>query len=428
MNGLKVSIICLMFVFKCDLFAQVQKDTLKITQQQADQLFLSNNLQLLASRFNIGASEASIAQAKLWDNPNITVEQNIYNQYTKKYFDITATGNTGIQIQQLFRLAGKRNKQIQLASISKDIAEFTFYDLLRALKYELHSDFNDLFYLNNSLKFYEKSIPTVKSTIKSIEGIYENHSILLSEILRLKSLLFSLETDRLTLINQISELENDFSVLINDQSSAIKYYLPELRLDRIENTTPEDLKPDSLVSIALENRPDYKIAKATVKSDEINLKLQKALAVPDITVAGIWSRQGSYIYDYYALQFSIDLPIFNRNQGNILMSQNNLDADSRLSEQTKLNVEREVKNAYNKAIETEKFYKSFDKKFTVEYSNMIFGVLANYQKRYITIIEFTDFYESYRNSVVQMNQLQNSRTDAFENLNYKVGTDVIKYQ
>jgi cobalt-zinc-cadmium efflux system outer membrane protein len=428
MSGLKVSVICLLFVSHCDFNAQVQKDTIKITQQQADQLFLSNNLQLLAYRFNIGASEAAIMQAKLWDNPNISIEQNIYNQYTKKYFDITATGNTGIQIQQLFKLAGKRNKQIQLASISKDIAEFTFYDLLRALKFELHSDFNDLFYLQQSLKFYDESIPSVKKTINSIEGVYESHSILLSEILRLKSLLFSLENDRLTLYNQISELENDISVLINDETSVNKYYSPDLNQEKIENTTLVNLVSDSLADIALENRPDYKIAKATVKSDEINLKLQKALAVPDLTVAGIWSRQGSYIYDYYALQFSIDLPIFNRNQGNILLSKNNLDADSKLLDQTRLNVEREVKNAYNKAIETERFYKSFDKKFTVEYKNMISGVLSNYQKRYITIIEFTDFYESYRNSIVQMNQLQNSRTDAFENLNYKVGTDVVKYQ
>jgi len=428
MCGLKVIVICLIFVFQCDLSAQMQKDTLKITQQQADKLFLNNNLQLLASKFNIGAAEAAIFQAKLWDNPNISIEQNIYNQYTKKYFDVTSTGNTGIQIQQLFRLAGKRNKQIQIASISKEIAEFTFYDLLRALKYELHSDFNDLFYLQQSLKFYNESIPSVKKTISSVEGVYESHSMLLSEILRLKSLLFSLENDRLTLINQISELENDLCVLINDRLSINKYYSPQLNQERIENNSPENLNPDSLVRIAFESRPDLKISNANVKSDEINLKLQKALAVPDLTVAGLWSRQGSYINNYYALQFSIDLPIFNRNQGNILLSQNNLDADAKLLEQTKLNVEREVKNAYSKAVETERFYKSFDKKFTLEYRKMIAGVLANYEKRYITIIEFTDFYESFRNSIVQMNQLQNNRTDAFENLNYKVGIDVIKYQ
>ena len=31
MSGLKVSIVCLMFVFQCDFIAQVQKDTLKIS-------------------------------------------------------------------------------------------------------------------------------------------------------------------------------------------------------------------------------------------------------------------------------------------------------------------------------------------------------------------------------------------------------------
>ncbi len=42
------------------------------------------------------------------------------------------------------------------------------------------------------------------------------------------------------------------------------------------------------------------------------------------------------------------------------------------------------------------------------------------------MLEFIDFYESYENSVVQMNRLQNDRINAFENLNFVTGTEVVK--
>jgi len=85
-------------------------DTLSITLKTAEDRFLKENLQLLASRYNINAADAQITQAGLWSNPNISIEQNIYNQTTHRYFDFTNTGNTEVQIQQLFALAGKKDK------------------------------------------------------------------------------------------------------------------------------------------------------------------------------------------------------------------------------------------------------------------------------------------------------------------------------
>ena len=51
-------------------------------------------------------------------------------------------------------------------------------------------------------------------------------------------------------------------------------------------------------------------------------------------------------------------------------------------------------------------------------------MVQNYLKRNMTLIEFTDFYESYRTAMLQINQLQDDRADAFETLNYATGTDL----
>ena len=366
-----------------------------------------------------------IIQSELWSNPNLSIGQNIYNKFTGKYFDFTKSGNTDMQIQQLILLAGKRNDQIKIAEINSNIAEDSFYDLLRTLKYELRTDLYDLYFLQKSLNFYNETIPSVKKTVDASEKIYENHSILLSEVLRLKSLLLTLESERLTITTQISGIENDLNVLLADSTGINSYYVPLIDDQLIDSLDVKNISLNDAVQTAYENRPDIKIAGLNLKSEEANLALQKALAIPDVTLGGSYSRHGSYIPDYLALTLSIDLPVFNRNQGNISFSENNIEADKILLNQAKRSARKDIVSAYDKAFETDKLYRSFDKKFTGDYKKLTSGMIANYESGNITIIEFTDFYESYRASVLQIIQLQNSRIDSFENLNFVTGKDLL---
>jgi outer membrane protein TolC len=78
---------------------------------QAEQQFLGRNLQLVAARFNLDAARAAVSQAGLWNNPNLSVEQNIHNQFTGRWFDVSASGKFGVQVQQLLLLAGKRGNR-----------------------------------------------------------------------------------------------------------------------------------------------------------------------------------------------------------------------------------------------------------------------------------------------------------------------------
>ena len=412
-------------VFSLAQASETQTDTVAITLQQAEGRFLKNNLQLLAARFNIDAAKAAVVQAELWNNPNLSIEQNAYNKFTKRYFDVTKTGNTDIQLQQLILLAGKRDKQIRLAEINSQIAENSFYDLLRALKFELRTDFFDLYFLQQSLAFYDETIPNVRKTVAATEVIYQKRSILLSEVLRLKSLLFTLESERLGLLNQVSEIEHGMDVLLRDTSGSTLYFVPQLDSNAIDSLQVNALSLQDVIATALEKRTDYKNAETQIQYEETNLSLQKAMRIPDLTVGGTYSRAGSYIPDYYALTLSIDLPIFNRNQGNVQISENTLEANKLLREYSRKTLEKEIATAYKKAIDTDSLFRAFDKKFTGEYKTLVEGMDADYQKRNITIIEFTDFYESYRTSMLQMNQLQNERIDAFEGLNYAAGTSLI---
>jgi cobalt-zinc-cadmium efflux system outer membrane protein len=411
-----------------DVHAQnIKTDTINITLEEAEARFLQNNFQLLAFKFNIEASKAATIQAKLWNNPNIAVEQNVYNWDTKKWFDVTSSGNTEIAVQQLILLAGKRNKQVNLTEINAKNTELQFYDLVRNIKFTLRKNFYDLFYFQKSLKFYDGSIESVQKTVTATEAIYQSRSILLSEIFRLKSLLFSLQSDRQNLIGQINTIQSNFRTLLSDTSKRLTYYIPKKDISILDTLSIENKRIDELLDNGLESRPDYQLAKNTVLYEEKNLEYQKVLAVPDLTIGGRWSRAGSYITNYYAVTFSIDIPVFNRNQGNIQVSEATLKQDKVNADNIKTTIESDIITAYQNVISYDKLYKTLDKTLVEQYASLVQDMIENYQKRNITIIELTDFYESYRNIMLQINQLQNSRVDALESLNLSVGTDIIKY-
>jgi len=405
------------------IVAQGSGDTLRLSVGDAEARFVEGNLQLLASRMGVEGARAAMLQAGLWSNPNIAIEQNVYNPATQRYFDFTRDGNSEVQVQQLIVLAGKRGKQVRLAEENTAVAEQSFLDLLRSLKQQLRTDMYDLYYLRRSVAFYDESLRALTSTITTATRMFEGRTLLLAELLRLKSLYFSLANERLGLVMQEEGIQQDLKILLRDTSARTAVYMPDIDTLRAGFQV---ITLDSARAVAAQYRPDLRVAASTVALDEANLSLQKALAVPDLTLAGRWSRNGSYIPDYFAVSVAIDLPLFNRNQGNILAAERTLDADRANLEATRMRVDRDVDLALKKAQESDRLLGSSSRAFTDQYATLVGGMIANYQKRYVSILEFTDFFESYRTSMMQMYQLQNNRLDAIEALNYAVGTDLVK--
>jgi cobalt-zinc-cadmium efflux system outer membrane protein len=122
------------------------QDTLKLTLQQAEQRFVNNNIQLLAQKYSIDSAKASVITAKLFDNPEFSFNSGFYQQDTRRFFDYSNSNREiALQLSQLIKTAGKRNKNIALAKTTVTIAEYGFYDLLRTLEYTLRNDFYNIY-------------------------------------------------------------------------------------------------------------------------------------------------------------------------------------------------------------------------------------------------------------------------------------------
>nr|WP_244247522.1 TolC family protein [Leptospira yasudae] len=394
---------------------------IRINLKKAEETFLRNNLSLLAKRLEVEASKAEVIQNRLWDNPVLSVDQNAYNQNTGRYLDASKSGQTAIQIEQLFVLAGKRDKRIRLAQWNANTGEQDFYDLLRSLKLELRVTFYKLFYLKRSLEFFDENILSFRKTIRSSEAVFKNRDILLSEVLRLKSILFRLETDRSEIVSSIIEKENILKLLLNEPDFSEAVF-------EIEMTGPEDMQSpllsksgEELFNVALEKRPDLKALEFGIKAEQTNLALQKSLAIPDLKLGGSWDRAGNYINNYYGVTLSMAIPTFDRNQGNIRESELTLAAKKAKYEEKRIKIRSEVLSAVGKAREKERLLLEYKDSFTKDYQNLAALMVENYRKKYLTILEFADFFEAYSDSFLKMIRLQSDRIESLESVNYTLG-------
>ena len=77
-----------------------QATTGTLTLKEAEQRFLERNLSLIAERYNIDMAQAQVLQAKLFENPVISLEQNVYNRLNGKYFDFGKEGEMVVGIEQ----------------------------------------------------------------------------------------------------------------------------------------------------------------------------------------------------------------------------------------------------------------------------------------------------------------------------------------
>jgi cobalt-zinc-cadmium efflux system outer membrane protein len=413
---MRIYIIGLLIGLSSSLHAQ---DTLRVSIRQADSLFLQNNLEILAEKYQIDIAKSIEIQDKLWNNPTFGVEISAYNP-SRGAFDVGRNGQKALSIQQMITRAGKRNKQVALDVESTRKSEYQFFDLIRTLKFELRQIFFESYYLDQTIELYDNQIATLKTTVGAFEKEYNRKNISLKEVVRLKALLFQLTNNRADILFELQENQRDLRTLLNTErpiravvdSSDIRRY-------QLSRYTPAALKDK-----AMQSRADLKVAQSATKQAELNLTLQKALAVPDIQVGAVYDQASNYVNNYFGLNASIALPFFNRNQGNIRAAKSNISYFKTAEAAKQNSVSNEVDAAVQKVGIAEKAYQSVETQFTDEFQLLSTGIYENFQKRNITLLEFIDFIETYNESIKEFNRLQADRIKVYEELNFVVGEEL----
>lgn len=395
-----------------------------IDTERSRAAFLERNLSLIAERYNIDMAQAQVLQAKLFENPVISLEQNVYNRLNGKYFDFGKEGEAVVEIEQVIHLAGQRNKQVRLEKINKEIAEYQFEEVMRTLRQELNEKFVEVYFLSKSIAIYEKEVNSLQVLLGGMKIQQEKGNISLMEISRLESMLFSLRKEKNERENDLLTTRGELNLLLNlPEDTQVQLSLDEEVLQQL------DLSQLSFADLKaiINERPDQKIARSTVNASRANLKLQKSMAFPEFSVKGNYDRVGNFINDYFAIGVSLSVPIFNRNQGNIKAARFSIQQAGVQQEYAANRADMELFTAYTSLEKATQLYQSTNMDLERNFEKLITGVNENFTRKNISLLEFIDYYDSYKETCIQLYEIKKNVFLAMENLNTVVGQNVLNY-
>ena len=394
---------------------QTSTDTLKLTIKQAEAMFLQDNLRVMAQHYNIDIASAQVITAKLLPNPDFSLSNGIAGTD-----EPNPANEQSASVSQLITTAGKRNKNIKLAQIGVEQAKDQFFDLIRTLKFELRSDFYSVYYQRQSEKVYDLEISSLNKTLTAYREQYAKGNIAEKELLRIQSQLYSLQVEYNSLEVGIDTVESQLKLLIkvNARTNLEPIVTEDITGKEILTTVPYQKLLDS----AYVNRYDLRYSKTTVDYNNMNLELQKATAVPDFSLSLNYDKLGSYGTNFFSGGIEFNIPLFNRNQGNIKQARLQVDQSKVQLQSQQDQVESDVATNYKLAMKYEKLANSFDPNFKHDFTHLVQEVFKNYMERNIGMLDFLDYYDSYKTNTVQLNSLLLSRVTSLEQLNYVTGT------
>nr|WP_305051387.1 TolC family protein [Elizabethkingia bruuniana] len=240
-------------------------------------------------------------------------------------------------------------------------------------------------------------------------------NVSLKDMVRLQALVINVQNDKIEVSNNIIQQKQTLKLLTGSDTEV----LPELSDDNMT----QQLEKQPLISIselqqkALENNADYLTAKKITQSSELNLKWQKSLSVPDLTIGTRWTQRGAAFDNQLALSFGIPIPLWNKNKGNQMKAEYQIQENKKTEERLKQELISQVDTAYQTWKNQYQQYFSLKPQDLQDMETVYNGILKNFRKGNISLIEFTDFMESYKQSILQIYEIQKHIITSAEEIN-----------
>ena len=397
-------------------FAQSTGPT-SITLDEAIQMALQHNHNILAARTTIQQSEAEETTANLRPNPSLFADWEYLplnrSGQNAEYLHDSTEGDLGLS----YLLERGKKRQHRLAA-AKDITAQTrslVADNERSLTFNTASLFVNVQLAESTLELADKDLKSFQKTVDLSQVRYDKGAISEDDYLKIKLQLLQFETDyqqaELAKVQALSDLRQ----LLGYESVAADY----------DVTGPFDYQSlkgnlEDFQLKALQNRPDLRAAQQGVTAATSQYDLQKAIGKQDVTVQGNYSHvNGINAASFYG---SIPLAIFNRNQGEIARTRFAITQAQEQEKATNGQALTDVRDAYEGLRVSDRIVQLYRSGYLdVAQKDRDIAEYA-YQRGAVSLLDFLDAERNYRATQLAYRQALASYLLALEQLRQAVGT------
>ncbi|MCC8135038.1 MAG: TolC family protein [Tannerellaceae bacterium] len=236
----------LVYLYLVISLSTIDNKTLRLTQEEVEALFLTQNLELLAEQMNITVADAAIAQAKLWENPSLTIsEVNLWSTRSQRegeeviipplFGSFGKNTEFSVELSQLIQTANKRGRLVRMEKVSKEMTIAQFEEVLRGLKTELRNTVYEMMYIQAYREVLYHQTRSLKQLTDSYARQVQEGNLAKSEWLRLQSALFEVD-------NELMEVEAEWNVLQKEMK--VLLHLPPDREIEVVIGETDQVHPD----------------------------------------------------------------------------------------------------------------------------------------------------------------------------------------
>ena len=356
----------------------------------AVEYFIEHNYDLQIAHQEADKSKADLTTAQRRPNPVLSGSYDYWD--VKHHFhDVSdsASALATVHIDHPIELGGKRDRRIETANASIVYANNLFDETKREqlftlidAYYQVQADEADL---RNAIANHRDF-----EDLLAIAQAKYNHGFL-SEI--------DLEKLQLQIIDYDKEVKSNNASLSADTEALallLSMKTDDVSMPSIVSPEPFLKSVNELISYAQQNRPDCLAAQQNIKVSNASVELEKANAIPDITV-GIETENYAPTYGgpLVGISAAIPLPIYDRNEGAIQRSR--ITALQASTQQSKIlqQAASEIRQSFIQYQSQQSIYTSMQHGFESakklkEKQEKIFSLKG------ISVLELLDAQKSYR--------------------------------
>lgn len=402
----------------------IQTQAQNVTLDNLEAAFLQKNYALIANKFNVDRIDAEIIQEKLWQNPTLSIsEVNLWKTYNVEeqpylFGKYGKNQQISVELEQLIETAGKRKKRVAIKELEKNSALFEYEELLRELKKELRQTYFSLARIQSEKKELQNSVDLFEQMMTQYQRQADLKNVPKADFYRLQTELIGLQKDQIELENQEIEYINKLRLLTQNSDLNVN----EIDFSRF-NSHSKSI-PFNAKQLAKEQNIALKKQENEINLAEKQLILEKAQRTPDLAFQVIYDRGGNIMRDFVGVGVSIDLPIFNTNKGNIKASEIVLNQQQITKNALNSELDISIDRLQNQISQLDKALIQWKKLNNQEQLTMIDNYKKHLQNKQITLLEFIDFTQAYRESQKAYLDLLENYQNTLEELNYIVGQDL----
>jgi len=406
--------------------AQPTVDTVHVTHEEAETIFLQRNLRLLAAKLEIDEAKAQVIQAKLWPNPTLAIDEvNLWSNHGAEALG-RLSGSWGnhaqiaVDIEQVIQTAGKRRKLMAAEEAGVRVAEQQFEDMLRSLKVELRSQLAELDYAQQREQTYRQVLAQLRKLLQAYQRQVALGNVSQSEYMRLKASEAALNKEIADIRRENREAQQALKVLLGI-APASELVLSGSRPYGNNVEIAKTLQAVAILEWADAYNAELQALRWEVTQAEHQLRYEQAQRTPDVAVNIGYDRGGNIMRDFIGVGVSMDLPLFNRNQGNIRAAQAAVEKHRLLAQEKKIAVGSAAIQAWKSLLMVIDQREQFGPDDEAEMDKLLEGFHHSFAERRVSLLEYLDFLEAYLDTKDYILETNRDSYIHYENLRYYVG-------